>query len=196
MATPPPPSFDEFEHYIDWTLWVLDNGLPDLPPALERGMSVPVARWPGRRWGAVLHLQWNWSEEEPEDAYVATEIQTAWRTHNGWQLADGSGGSNWLDAEEDPAHTFLRPEAPDDYVGLGGIHTCGGAEFSSGAMEGIVGRAARHLIVDSGGNAEAHPIDSPLGIALGAFDANEPATLIVTDADGLELGRRAYRPHF
>lgn len=38
-----PASFDEIL-VTDWSLWVLDNGLVELPETVEKGQTVPVAR--------------------------------------------------------------------------------------------------------------------------------------------------------
>ena len=43
-----PDSFAE-NVMTDWSLWVLDNGLPKSPDRVEVGESVPVARWVGAR---------------------------------------------------------------------------------------------------------------------------------------------------
>ena len=48
-----PASYDE-DLMTDWSLWVLDHGLPDIPAAVAVGESVPVARWAGRRPGCRL----------------------------------------------------------------------------------------------------------------------------------------------
>jgi len=91
---PPPDSFDE-DLMTDWSVWVLDHDLPDLPATVEIGESVPVARWAGPRFGAVLHLQWSWSDDHDDD-YLATEVELFRRDDGGcWEVANGSGGSDW-----------------------------------------------------------------------------------------------------
>src|SRR4051812_19652836 len=68
-----PPSFDE-EYMTEWSEFVLDHGLPEFPATLQPGQSVPVARWAGPRFGAVLHVQWSWTNEHENDVLVS-EVQ-------------------------------------------------------------------------------------------------------------------------
>jgi hypothetical protein len=91
----PPPSFDE-ELMTDWSKWVLDHELPSLPPAVAVGESVPIARWAGRHFGAVVHVQWSWSDDHDDD-YMATEIEVFRRSGDGWEASSGGGGGGWFD---------------------------------------------------------------------------------------------------
>ena len=182
-----PASFDE-ELSIEWSVCVLDHGLPDLPAAVERGESVPVARWSGPRFGAVLHLQWIWGDDADDD-YLATEIELFRRTGRLWEPASGSGGSDW--PLEFP---LARVELPPGEAHLGGELTVGGDGWSVVAYDGVAGTDAAVVeVVDSDGITR-RSIDSPLGIVLAAMDATQPATARVLTADGTVLAMRKHTP--
>lgn len=90
-----PGSFDE-ELMGDWSLWVLDHGVPELPNTVSVGELVPVAYWVGPAFGAVLHVQWRWGDPEDED-YLISEVEVFLRTPSGWQCSMGGGGGAWFD---------------------------------------------------------------------------------------------------
>jgi hypothetical protein len=115
-----PDSFAE-DVMTDWSLWVLDNGLPKLPDRVEVGESVPVARWVGARFAAVLHVQWRWGDSEEDDVLIS-ETEVFARREGGWEISSGSGGTNWFDPP------FVRPQliGPRDAY-AGGEHCSGGA---------------------------------------------------------------------
>src|SRR5436853_2432704 len=102
MTPARPESFGE-DWMSDWSAWVLDNGLPDLPETVEVGWSVPIARWVGEQVGAVLHVQWNWSDDHDDDE-LNSEVEVLARSESGWQYPSGSGGIGWLDPP------LVRPE--------------------------------------------------------------------------------------
>ncbi|MEY2426511.1 MAG: hypothetical protein QOI61_2083 [Actinomycetota bacterium] len=183
-----PGSFDE-ELFEEWNVWVLDHGLPPLPAKLEKGQSVPVARWAGEQWGAVFHLQWNWDEDEPDDDYVATEIQVLRRVEGRWQTPSGSGGSNWHEE-----HPFTRWAVPGRAVHLGGLVWHGADDWAGAAMDGIAGIEAALVTVVSEGREESNLIDNDLGIVLAAFNGELPAMVIVQDAEGVLLAREQFVP--
>src|SRR5438874_144532 len=86
-----PPSWDE-EYMTEWSLWSLLHGLPALPADVVRGESVPVARWVGPRYGAVMHVQWQWrldADDAEEDDYIANEIELFMRRNGIWESSDG-----------------------------------------------------------------------------------------------------------
>jgi hypothetical protein len=80
-----PPSFAE-EYMGDWELWVLAHGLPDVPDLVAAGEAIPIARWVGKQWAAVLHLTCAPPEDE-DPAGLDTESQaffkSAGRDHKG-----------------------------------------------------------------------------------------------------------------
>jgi hypothetical protein len=156
-----------------WSVWVLDHGLPELPERVELGQSVPVARWAGRRFGAVLHLQWNWSEDH-EDDYLATEVELFRRIDGGWAAASGGGGSDW--PFEPP---LTRPVIPLPQLSSGGETAPEDWGWSVIAFDGLSGTDAVAVEVSDQDGITREAIYSPLGIVLAAFDATKPATVRV-----------------
>lgn len=120
MSGVQPPSF-EWEWMSDWSEWVLDHGLPPLPETLADGEVVPIPRWAGARFGAVLHVSRYWDEEDGEDR-LDSEIEVFRRTETGWESSDGGGGGGWFDPP------FERP-------GLAPRGVIGGHEHGSGGPE-------------------------------------------------------------
>jgi hypothetical protein len=154
----PPSSFHE-SVIDDWCEWVLDNGLPATPEKLGRDEAVPVARWAGERWGAVMYLEW-WEadEDDPDDEdFISTEVQPYRRTASGWEPAAGSGGSNWPSS----GTRIARVEVPDRAAHLGG--ETGNVSYDGSwycvALEGFVGRdAATVTVVDESGEESTRSI--------------------------------------
>jgi hypothetical protein len=182
-----PASFDE-ELMTDWSLWLLDHGLPELPERVELGQSVPVARWAGRRFGAVLHLQWNWSDDH-EDDYLATEVELFCLTESGWEAASGGGGSNW--PFEPPLTRPVVPAASAEFWGETGSGELG---WSVVAFDGLSGTDATAVEVTDSDGVTRQSVDSPLGVVLAAFDATKPATVRVIAYDGRTLASRDHHP--
>jgi len=80
----------------DWSLWVLDHGLPPLLEVLEEDEVVPIERWAGPRFGAVLHVG-RYRNEEGGEEELDSEVEVFRRTVDGWEPSTGGGGSNWFD---------------------------------------------------------------------------------------------------
>jgi hypothetical protein len=76
----------------EWTVRVLEDGLPPLPDRLELGQTVPVAFWRGKRHGAVLFVRL-WKNGQPDSDCAITE-----RAPDGtWEEPSGWGGGPWID---------------------------------------------------------------------------------------------------
>lgn len=76
----------------EWTVRVLEDGLPPLPERLEPGQTVPVAFWRGERYGAVLFVRL-WRNGQPDSDCAITE-----RAANGsWEEPASWGGGPWID---------------------------------------------------------------------------------------------------
>jgi hypothetical protein len=76
----------------EWTVRVLEDGLPLLPGRLERGETLPVAFWCGERYGAVLFVRL-WKNGQPDSDCAITE-----RAPDGsWLEPSGWGGGPWID---------------------------------------------------------------------------------------------------
>lgn len=83
VSGPGPASFDE-DHMDEWSLWVLENGLFELPVSVKKGESVPVARWAGGTVGAVLH-QWSWEHYEGDDDLEPARLEVPRLGHGRWR---------------------------------------------------------------------------------------------------------------
>jgi hypothetical protein len=179
-----PESFDE-DVWTDWSTWVLDHGLPDLPAALDVGESVPVARWVGERFAAVLHVQWMWGD--CGDDHLINEVETFARRDDVWIAANGSGGTGWFDPP------FRRPESigPDD-VEVTGEQLSGGDGWYCCAVDGIAGTDARFIEVDDADGTTRQPIESPFGAFIACSDGTREAIVRVLDADDHVLLERVF----
>lgn len=175
-----PSSWDE-SLMTEWSLWSLQHGLPVLPSGVEKGESVPIARWVGPKLGAVMHVQWSWSDDEPEDDEIDNEIELFWRRSDGsWEPSLGSGGSNWhLPPFERPAGM----NETDAYFG-GEVGTGGDGWYGCG-IDGIAGAAAATVEVENEiDGLVTMPLESPFGAFVVATAARSSATIRVREADG------------
>jgi hypothetical protein len=182
-----PGSFDE-SLMTEWSLWVLDNGLPHLPNEVAVGCSVPVAHWIGPRFGAVMHLQWSWSEHHGSDMF-GSEIELFHRLGQDWEVADGGGGSSGgIDARLD------RVAVPAGFAAIRGTTSFVGDRWSCTAVDGVTGRSARWVRLEDSDGVTVRSLDSPLGFLLVATEAGSEACVVVTDADGGEMLRHRFGP--
>jgi hypothetical protein len=181
-----PRSFAE-EWMEGWSLWVLDHGLPDLPATVEVGESVPVARWAGPRFGAVLHVDWSWSEDHEDDS-LSSEIEVFRRGADGWESSSGSGGGGWFDPP------LCRPDVPPRYAALGHWHASGGDGWGCCAAYGLAGVEAVTVEVIDMDGVTRHPIESPLGVFVVCADRFVEATVRVLDAAESPLSEQGFSP--
>jgi hypothetical protein len=188
-----PATFDE-DHMDEWSLWVLENGLPELPVSVKKGESVPVARWAGHTVGAVLHVQWMCDHDDSdahhrapeEDDFLASEVTCFYRVDGVWQEGNARGGSGWYSALLERSHHIGAAETREF-----GLHGEGGRCL---ALYGIMGTAARFIEVETGGRVEQAPLESPIGAWIAAWEPALAATVrILGDGDAL-LYSRSYAP--
>jgi hypothetical protein len=175
-----PESFDE-ELMTDWSLWVLDHGLPVLPDRVEVGQSVPVARWAGPRFGAVMHVQWSWGCDDEDDALI-NEVEVFARHQEGWCPSSGSGGSGWFDPP------FQRPASlgPHEAYAIG--QHCSGADgWYCCAVDGLAGGDAAFVEVEDADGTTRRPIESPFGAFVACSDGQHKALIRVLDASARVL---------
>ena len=191
-ATPAPASFDE-DNMDEWSLWVLENGLPTLPILVNRGDSVPVARWAGITVGAVLHVQWMWEHYEgdddllpSEDDFLASQVTCFRRVAGVWEQTNGGGGSGWYSALLERSDS-IGPEQTRKF----GEHGEGGCCL---APYGITGTAARFIAVDTGGRVERAPLESPIGAWIAAWDPAFAATVGILGEGEAVLYSEAWSP--
>lgn len=183
-----PPSF-ESEWMSDWSEWVLDHGLPRLPDVLNDGEVVPVARWAGSRFGAVLHVSRYWDDDDGEDR-LDSEVEVFRRTDARWEPSNGGGGSGWFDPP------FERPGLGPREVFGGHEHCSGGPEWSCCAVDGVAGADAMWVEVVDAAGVERQPIESPFGAFIACSDGALAATVRILDADESELLSWTFGGHF
>ena len=173
----------------DWSEWVLDHGLPPLPPVLGDDEVVPIARWAGARFGAVLHVSRYWDEEDGEDR-LDSEIEVFRRTEAGWESSNGGGGGGWFDPP------FERPGLePREVIG-GHEHGSGGPEWSCCSVDGLAGEDAAWVEVVDAAGVERQPIESPFGAFIACSDGQQPATVRILDAKETVLLSWTFGGHF
>ena len=174
----PPPSFD-WDFKDEWSLWVLDNGLPELPATVSLGQSVPIARWSDARLGAVLQVS---RDEDEGDDYLDTNVQVFWRTPDGWETSDAEGGSNWL------GHNLEAPGLPPRGVHFAHVHCSG----NLCAGDGVAGADASVVELLDEDGVTRRPIESPLRAFIVVFDSRTVATVRVLDESGNAMAEHRY----
>jgi hypothetical protein len=76
----------------EWTVRVLEGGLPTLPERLEPGQTVAVARWRGEHYGAVLFVRlWKNRVVDSDCAITERAADGSWEEPSSW------GGTGWID---------------------------------------------------------------------------------------------------
>ena len=160
----------------EWSIWVLENGLPTMPILVKKGDSVPVARWAGITVGAVLHVQWMWEHYEgdddllpSEDDFLASQVTCFRRVAGVWEQTNGGGGSGWYSALLERSAS-IGPEQTRKF----GEHGEGGCCLGP---YGVTGTDARFIEVDTGGRVERSPVESPIGAWIAAWDPAFAATV-------------------
>lgn len=192
-----------------WSLWVLDNGLPELPDSIERGECVPVACWNGSRFGAVVHIEratWGFpSPPEPPPppppgmglgvigptvvGDLVSTVQVLRRTPTGWEVAKARGGAGWSEPELVPSD---MPEGTATF--RSSFYARPSSEWSCKAKVGAVGRGAFLVEIKDAEGTTRRPVDSPLGLFVTAFDGAMAATIRVLDGEGSVLDEDQYVP--
>jgi hypothetical protein len=173
----------------DWSEWVLDHELPPLPDDLGYGEAVPVARWAGSRFGAVLHVTRYWDEDEGEER-LDSEVEVFRRTEAGWESSGGGGGSGWFDPP------FVRPALGPRQVVAGHEHGSGGPEWSCCSVDGVAGVDAAWVEVVDMAGVERRPLESPFGAFIACSDGERTATVRILDAGESVLRNQSFGGYF
>ena len=165
---------------------MLSNGLPDMPVAMEKGESVPVARWVGNAVAAVLHVQWMWGSDDPDDDYLASEVVGFNQVDGAWLSSGASGGTGW------PSAVLGRSDSigPTETQRFG-VHGEGGRCM---ATFGITGTAARVIEVETEGRVDQALLESPIGAWITCWDPAAAATVRILGDDGTLLYSESYAP--
>jgi hypothetical protein len=185
-----------------WTVRVLEDGLPPLPARLERGQTVPIARWRGERYGAVLFVRvWKDGTLDSDCAVTRRAADGSWEEPGAW------GGGGWID---DP---LVRPRTgwdgdPVVWLGMSGIGSeeevipsdapgfsitdvvaprDDAAPWTGLDARALLGAAAKQVAaieVEHEGRTWTVAIESPCGAFIVGLEAPGPATLRVLGHDG------------
>lgn len=171
----------------DWSLWVLEHGLPLLPDQVAERSSVPVTWWRGTNSAAVLHLR-RWPDDGEDASYTEVDIQVFASVDGRWQLTASGGAGGWPEALVRPVE--VRPEHAD----LGGVvqGTSGGVEVV--ALWGEAGRFAASLEVEQEGVVTTRPVEGELGWVVVSAVVQGPVIARVRDGDGRVLTEAAVGP--
>jgi hypothetical protein len=178
-----PRSFDE-QLMTEWSLWVLDHGLPPLPDRVAFGDSVPIAYWAGPLVGAVSHVQASAADLDLDQSErFDTEIECFRRIAGRWESVNAGGGTNWP-----PGASLVQVEMAPGQVGFGGELTASGDGPACTAVDGVVGIDARWIETTDHSGTVRRPIEAPLGVIVVAVPADRSVTIRVLDCDNHELG--------
>jgi hypothetical protein len=176
-----PPSFDG-DYIGEWSEWVLENGLPDLPGCVGVDEAVPVAFWRAGDWAAVLNLQ-SVAPDLPWEVNASLESELL-RFHalgRGWEMSNASGGTSWSDDV-----TLARPlELGPREVICTGSGLSGDVGWACRTLNGMAGTDATAVEVRQGGRRLGQRIDSTIGAWVAAFDASRPAEVRVLSDDSI-----------
>ncbi|MGY2128232.1 hypothetical protein [Blastococcus sp. SYSU DS0617] len=171
-----PPTFAA-DFSEQWSAWVLDHGLPELPgPDLAVGQSVPVSFWAGPSAGAVVHVR-RVVDERLDEPVIEREIDQYVRVEGTWMPEMGSGG-DWRQVPP-----LARIDVPATYVafdGKGGGPGVG--RPGTKALWGKVGTAAAFGEVRQNGDCLRRPLEAPVGLFVVCADYAHPFTVRILDA--------------
>jgi hypothetical protein len=180
----PPASFDE-ELMDDWSLWVLDHGLPQLPDRVRIGESVPVAFWAGPRVGAVVHILATADDPQVgEPDRFDTEVTCFRRIDDRWEAANARGGTDWP-----PGASLAGIQVAREFVGFGGEMTASGDGPTCTAIDGVVGDDAQWIEVSDITGTVRRPVEAPIGVVVVAVSDLRPVAIRILDGFDRELGR-------
>lgn len=175
-------------------LSILENGLPSLPTTLGDDEVVPVARWIGPHFGAVLCVAWSGERDDPE-RYLSSEIYVFRRVEQGWESPNGGGGGGWFDPP------LVRPNLDADFAAIVHAHSCGEParpleplRWSYISAYGYTGTAAKTVEVEDDDAIVQREIESPLGVFIVVVDGTRRALVRVRRADGSVLLEKQFSP--
>jgi hypothetical protein len=159
----------------EWTVRVLEGGLPPLPDRLEPSQTVPVALWRGEQHGAVLFVRlWR-------NGNFDCDCAIAPRGAGGWEEPSSWGGGGWID---EPLVRTQHGWDGDQVAWLGSSGTNGVR-----AVRGAASMAVSAIEVEQGGRKRSYRVDSPCGAFVVGIESPEPARLRAVDERGDPVGR-------
>jgi hypothetical protein len=171
-----------------WNLWVVDHELPAPPKNLEKGDSVPVARWAGPNFGAVLRVEWSWGHDDLDEDHLISVVQVMKRKSRGWEESPGDGGGGWFDPP------LRRPAIGRHDVRVGGLHMSGGENWMCTALWGLVGSDVSTVDLIAEDRVISRAVDSAIGAVVVVFDSTVPAAIHLSSSDGALVKALSYNP--
>lgn len=179
-----PYGFD-IQRQEEWSRWVLEHGLPELPgdPVIGLGEAIPVSFWIGPDTAAVLHVRMppaEWRNDD-EDPFAECDVEYFVRTEDGWEGLGGGGSGPTADPP------LARVEVPPRYVALDGVTAGSADETGVTALYGEVGTAASVIEVHQAGRVTRRPVSAPIGLQVVCAHVAEPFTVRVLDDRGEPL---------
>ena len=185
-----PPSFRE-SHMSDWSKWLIENALPDQKGEVLRGEAVPLARWIGPAYSAILFVDWMFESQEtmsPSD-YLSMEVVYLARSDDGWrEMSPRTGGSLWSSISLSPSGDR------EDGVQFGRMAAVKEGSWQCGSVVGVAGRDSRSIRLTQGGESMTCELESPLGVFVVCVDLVTPACIEVHDTQGDLVGRAEFPP--
>ena len=163
------------------TMRVLTEGLPEMPERLERGQTIPLARWHGERFGAVLFVR-RWKNDQ-----IDTDTAISQRLPDGtWEEPYAYSGGPW----------FHEPLAPLPRGTAAGAIAWSGLHGNDEALVSI-GKATDQVAgvqVSQCGRSWVVPVESPSGAVLVGVEGDEAPTWVAIDQKGSHIGEGGSLP--
>ncbi len=163
---------------------ILEAGVPSLPADIGDDEAVPIARWLGPRFGAVLFVMWS-GESDDLDRYLSSEIYVFRRSEHGWESVNTGGGGAWFDPP------FVRPGVNADsatlvhfHAGSEPTHSAEGVRWTYSSAYGYAGTAARTVEVEDDDGLTPREIESPLGVFIVVAASTGRSVVRVRRGDG------------
>jgi hypothetical protein len=166
---------------------VVEHGLPLVPPVVNDGEYVPVARWLGDGYGAVLHLRGNRQRGGGHNLENGLDI-CRW-LENRWQSSPAGGGTGWHSSIARPAGM------PADEVRRYGIRGHAGlASFTYCLAYGVAGTAIRTVEIERmvERRVERANLESAIGAWIVGWDTQSLIDVRFLDAEGSILALETF----
>ena len=176
----------------DVTAGVLAHGLATLPPDLDVGSSVALARWIGPRLAAILKV------ERTLTFSIGLVVETFERVGGHWQLGSWGGGETWFEPPlERPSSVADRDMRVLGMWGSSLTRLPYDPEAQLRCIYGVAGSAARFLEVMDRHGTTTVELESPIGAFVVVADLigqdTEP-TIQILDDHGVELTFSGFGP--
>ena len=167
---------------------VLEAGLPALPARVTAGRPQPVAVWVGPRFGAVTVVED--CDHDPycaEDEHYVVMTYAYQREPDGWQLPQGSGGTDW------PGGTSTNASLKARQVSFDGGRSGSSPGWVCSMVTGFAGLDARWVQLNEGPETTRREIAAS-GAFVVVLNGEGPATVTILDRYEQVIATHDYRP--